>query len=95
MNEVDLGRRRFTLASALALLAGVSVTITACGGSSSPGPTGPSDGGNSGNGGVAGTISSNHGHVARITGAELTAGGALSLDISGTAGHPHTVELSG
>jgi hypothetical protein len=41
-----------------------------------------------------GAISANHGHVARITGAQLTAGGALSLDIQGTATHPHTVVLS-
>jgi hypothetical protein len=32
--------------------------------------------------------------VARITSAQLTAGGAVSLDISGSAGHPHTVQLS-
>ena len=30
-----------------------------------------------------------------ITSAQLTAGGALSLDITGSAGHPHTVTLSG
>ena len=41
-----------------------------------------------------GTISSNHGHVARITGAQLAAGGGLSLNIKGTASHPHTVDLS-
>jgi hypothetical protein len=28
-----------------------------------------------------------------ITSAQLTAGGALSLDISGTAGHTHMVDL--
>ena len=44
--------------------------------------------------GKDGSISSNHGHAARITGAQLTAGGALSLDITGTASHPHRVELS-
>ena len=41
-----------------------------------------------------GSVSANHGHSARITGAELTAGGALSLDIRGDADHPHTVQLS-
>jgi hypothetical protein len=41
-----------------------------------------------------GSISGNHGHTARITGAQLTAGGALSLDITGIASHPHTIELS-
>jgi outer membrane biosynthesis protein TonB len=41
-----------------------------------------------------GSISSNHGHGARITAAQLTSGGALSLNIQGSAGHPHTVQLS-
>ena len=41
-----------------------------------------------------GSISANHGHVARIKGAELMAGGAVSLDIQGSADHPHTVSLS-
>jgi hypothetical protein len=41
-----------------------------------------------------GSITSNHGHSARISGAQLTAGGALQLDITGSATHPHTVQLS-
>ncbi len=41
-----------------------------------------------------GAISANHGHVARITGAQLTAGGAIALDIQGTATHTHTVAVS-
>jgi len=51
-----------------------------------PGPTPVAD--------KLGAISANHGHVARITGAQLTAGGALQLDITGNATHPHTVVLS-
>jgi hypothetical protein len=86
--EVDLGRRGFTLASALALLAGVSVTITGCGGSSDAG-AGPSD---TGNGGVSGSISGNHGHAAVIGATELSSG-ALSLDIQGAANHSHMVQL--
>jgi aspartate 1-decarboxylase len=39
-------------------------------------------------------VSANHGHRAVITGAQLMANGMLSLDITGTADHPHTVELS-
>jgi hypothetical protein len=41
-----------------------------------------------------GTVSANHGHVAIIRAAELGAGASLNLDISGSAGHPHTVSLS-
>jgi hypothetical protein len=40
-------------------------------------------------------VSSNHGHVAIITGAQLTAGGGVTLGIQGSATHPHTVPLTG
>ena len=39
-------------------------------------------------------IGTNHGHTATITSADLTAGNALSLDITGTSDHPHTVEIT-
>jgi hypothetical protein len=82
-------RREFTLQAALAILAGVTITVgEACGGSSnstSPTPA-PSD--------VNGAISANHGHIAVITGAEITAANAISLNIQGTATHPHTVDIS-
>jgi hypothetical protein len=42
---------------------------------------------------VTGAVSANHGHSARITGAQLTAGNSLLLDITGSANHPHSVEL--
>ena len=83
-----LDRRTFSLEAALAILSGVAITISGCGGGSTtptPTPT-PAD--------KTGTISSNHGHVAIITAAKLTAGAAISLDIQGSAGHTHTVELS-
>ena len=100
--EKTIDRRRFTLASAMAVLGGVVITVTetACGGSSyspstptsmptpNPTPT-PSSGGDK-----VGQVSSNHGHSAVITGAQLTAGGALSLNIQGSSDHPHTVVLS-
>ena len=102
--EKAVDRRQFTLASAMAILSGVAITITdaACGGSSyspsSPTPTPtpvpnptptPSAGGDK-----VGQVSNNHGHEAVITAAKLTAGAAISLDIRGTASHTHTVELS-
>ncbi|MGE5127441.1 MAG: hypothetical protein ACM3PV_14205 [Betaproteobacteria bacterium] len=93
-----LDRRQFTLAAALAALSGVAITISACGGSSSSpsSPTGSTGGtGSSGSTDKVGQISNNHGHSAVITGAQLTAGGALELNIQGAATHPHTVSLTG
>jgi hypothetical protein len=95
MSEHHMNRRAFNTAWAYALLGGATITIAGCGSSS---PTGNSDG-NSGNnlppGAVGGSISSNHGHVATILAAELTAGNGLSLNIQGSASHTHIVELSG
>jgi hypothetical protein len=95
--EDNVSRREFTKQSALALLSGVAITIVGCGSDSPTAPTpapsqpptsnGPND--------VTGSISANHGHTAVITGAQLMAGGTLSLDITGSADHPHTVGLSG
>ena len=86
----SLTRREFTLDAALAILAGCVITIadTACGSSStSPTPAAaPAD--------VNGVIAANHGHIAVIMGAQITAGSAVSLDIRGTATHTHTVAVS-
>ena len=83
-------RRDFTLESALALLAGVTITISGCGDDDSSSPTpGPTPVGDK-----SGSISTNHGHVATITSAQMSAGGALSLNILGSATHPHTVAVS-
>ncbi len=98
--QQTLDRREFTVAAVLAALSGVTITISSCGGSDSPTstptptpnpnptPTPPASGDKSG------SISGNHGHTAVITAAQLTAGGAISLDIMGTATHPHTVSVS-
>ena len=91
-----LDRREFTVASAMAVLSGVAITVSSCGGSSSSGsnpaapstpPPAPGD--------AVGTVSvsAGHTHSAVITAAQLTAGGELSLTITG-AGHSHTVELT-
>lgn len=89
-----IDRREFTVASALAMLTGVVITISGCGSSSSPAsPTTPTP--TPGPGDKVGSISGNHGHSAIITGATLTAGGTLALDIHGTADHAHTVNLTG
>ena len=83
-------RRQFTLDAALAILAGCVITVSdACGSSSSTAPsqtTAATD--------ITGVIGTNHGHVAVITGAQITAGSSITLNIQGTAAHPHTVVLS-
>lgn len=90
MTEFSADRREFTLQSALLLLSGVAITISGCGGGSSPSSPNPVASGD-----VTGTISSNHGHSAVITAAQVTAGGALQLNIQGQSAHAHSVELSG
>lgn len=90
-----LTRRDFTVQSALALLGGATITLAGCGDSSSPSPTTPSPPSpQPPQGDVMGTVSENHGHIAEIEAAEITAGGDLSLDIRGDADHPHTVDLT-
>ena len=59
-----------------------------------PSPSPPPGGGGGGGGDVAGAISGNHGHIAVVTAAQITAANSVNLDIRGTATHPHTVELS-
>jgi hypothetical protein len=92
-NNRLLSRREFTLESALAMLAGVVITISGCSSDSPSSPT-PGGGGGSTSGDVSGVVSANHGHIATVTAAEITAAGALNLNIMGNATHPHTVSLS-
>jgi hypothetical protein len=99
MLERSINRRQFTVASAMAILSGVTITITSgCGGSSyapsAPSTPAPNPTPTPAAGDKVGAISDNHGHSAVITGAQLTTGGALALDIKGTATHTHTVQLS-
>ena len=93
-----LDRREFTLQAALAILAGATVTVAGCGGGSGS-PTGASPGnsgaqGNTGSADMQANISGNHGHAAVITAAQLAAGNAITLTITGVADHPHVVELT-
>jgi hypothetical protein len=95
-----LGRREFTVASAMAVLSGVAITVTGCGGSSSSGgnpmtPSNPAPAPTpTPSGDKVGTVSANHGHTAVVTAARLAAPDAVELDITGDANHPHTVELT-
>jgi hypothetical protein len=81
-----LDRREFTSAALMALLSGVTVTVIGCGSDSPTSPTNPD--------GRSGSVQANHGHTAVITNAELSAGNAVTLNIGGTADHPHTVVLT-
>ena len=85
-----LTRREFTVQSALAMLAGVTITISGCGDDAPPAPSQmPTD--------KTGTVSTDAGHThtgAVITAAQLTAGNAISLTLTGSTTHTHTVSLS-
>ena len=91
-----LSRRAFTAASLNALFVGMAVTMGACGSSGDSSVNGPSStpSSSSQTGDKSAVIGSNHGHVAVITGAQLGAGNAVTIDISGSAGHPHTVSIT-
>jgi hypothetical protein len=92
--EKTLDRREFTVAAALAALSGVVITISGCGGSGGS-PSAPSTTPSStATGDKTAVIGSNHGHIGVITAAQLSAGGALTLNIRGTSDHPHTVVIS-
>jgi hypothetical protein len=88
MTQQSLTRREFTVETALAMLAGVTITIAGCG-NDDPGP------GPSGAGDRAGTVSvsAGHSHTARITAAELSSGNAIAITITG-GDHTHTVALT-
>ena len=90
-----LERREFVLGSILAMLAGVTITISGCGGGSSPSSPNPQPTPNPSGGDKVGDISANHGHTVTITGAQLTAGGDVSLQLTEGSGHTHSVSLSG
>ena len=90
-DETLLTRREFTVESALAMLAGVTITITGCGDDDNPttNPTPATD--------KTGTVSTDAGHShtgAVITAAQLTAGSAITLTLTGQTTHTHTVALS-
>ena len=83
-----LDRREFTRQSVIALFSGVAITLTttSC---SSDGPTEPTSYAD-----AVGNVANNHGHTVTITGAQLLAGGEITLDVQGTSSHPHQVTLT-
>ena len=93
MSDHLMDRRAFNVAWAYALLGGATITIAGCGSDSSPNPNAP----NNPPAPVTdktGAVSNNHGHAATITAAQLTAGGALEINIQSTGTHGHTLNLS-
>ena len=85
---MSVTRREFTLDAALAILAGCVITISdACGSSTSPTPAAPPTD-------VTGTITANHNHAALITAVQITTGNAITVNIQGTAAHPHTLSIT-
>jgi hypothetical protein len=90
-DDTLLTRREFTVESALAMLAGVTITITGCGDDDEPttNPTPPATD-------KTATVSTDagHSHTAVVTAAQLTAGNAISVTLTGAATHTHTVDLS-
>jgi hypothetical protein len=82
-----MNRREFTVEAALMLLGGATISISGCGGANPAASSPPLVD-------VVGAVSSNHGHAAVITAAQLGAGGGLELDIRGTSSHGHMLSLS-
>ena len=89
MTERRPTRREFTAEATLALLAGVSVTVAACGGSGGS-PTAPT----ANEGDETGSVSANHGHVAIVRAAQLQAGAAVVITLSTGDGHTHSLALT-
>lgn len=83
----SVSRRTFLGAAAAALFVGVTIQITGCS---------TEETSDAGSGNAQGSISNvaNHGHTAVVLKAQLDAGGALTLDIKGSADHTHTLELT-
>lgn len=89
-----MGRREFTLEACLAILSGVAITITGSGcGSSNSSPSGPSNVPPTASGDKVGDISNNHGHTATITAAQLSAGNAVTIQLTLGSGHTHSLSL--
>jgi len=87
-----LTRREFTVEWVLAVLAGATITITGCGGddNNSNQVTNPTPQ----TGDKSGVISANHGHTVTVTGAQITAGNAVTATLTTGNGHTHTISLT-
>ena len=99
---VDLERRHITALAALTLLGGATITITGCGGGGGSSPAAapappaatPPAAASCPSGSACGQVDGDPAHRAEITAAQLSAGGALELDIKGSSVHSHTGSLT-
>jgi hypothetical protein len=88
-----LTRREFTVESALAMLAGVTITISGCGDDDDNNPTtNPTPPATDKTGAVSTDAGHSHPGVT-VTAAQITAGQAVMLTLTGTT-HTHTVGLT-
>jgi hypothetical protein len=94
-DQVD---RRAAIQLAILMLGGAAITISGCGGGggnpTAPGNPAPTPTPTTAAGDKSGQVSANHGHVATIHAAELSAGMGLSIGIRGTATHNHDIVLT-
>ena len=74
----------------LACVCAAGLGVAGCGDDDNGSPTSPSPTSQ----GATAIISNNHGHIAALTGAEVAAGRALTIDIRGSADHSHMLELT-
>jgi hypothetical protein len=93
-----MNRRNFLDASLKALLAVFFIPelFSACGASSTTAATttAPISGGNCLANGTIATIAGNHGHVIIVSHADIVAAVDKTYDITGTAGHSHSVTIT-
>lgn len=73
------------------MIAGGALTLAACEDDSSGYPPGNQDAGTPTQ--VLATIAANHGHALVVSRADLSAGEEKTYDITGSAGHAHSVTL--
>jgi hypothetical protein len=62
--------------------------VIGCGDSDTPSSPSPTPGR------PTGSVTANHGHVAVVTGAQINAGSSVTLDVTGSADHPHSVVVT-
>jgi len=89
--EPESPERRALLQGILVMLSGVTITITGCGGDDNPttNPTPPATD-------KTATVSTDagHSHTAVVTAAQLSAGNAITVTLTGQTTHTHTVALT-
>ena len=81
--KIHSTRRDFLQNAMMAAFSGIAITIVGCGKDNA-----------SADQNETGSISANHGHSAIVSAAQITAGAAIELNITGSSTHSHVVSLS-